>query len=287
MKLKTAKYLLAAILLASAAGISAAGYECLPTDSATAVRILERAVTGNRTGMGAQIRKTAEGFVGAPYRGGTLEGEPEMLRINLAEFDCTTFVESILALCRTAAEGGTEFGQFASTLASIRYMDGESDRYTKRLHYFSQWIRQNAAQGVIEEIIPADIAVCETKKIDFMSMHANLYPALGEKSLTDEIARTEEMLSRDTVCFIPKEKIPQLKKGDIRDGDIIAIVTAKKGLDITHVGFAAILDGEPHLLHASSAAGKVILDPRTMHEYLMHYTSHRGVRILRPTEPQK
>lgn len=260
-------------------------YACLPTDTATAVQILKKYAGMDNPDMGERIKQTAEEFLGTPYKGGTLEGEPEMLRINLAVFDCTTFVETILALSRTSARSDTTFAGFAATLAAIRYRNGESDKYTERLHYFSQWIKCNTAEGIITEIIPHDNrAECETKEINFMSTHADLYPALRDKALIAEIEKAEKELSSDTICYIPKEKIPQLKPGEIQNGDIIAIVTGKKGLDITHVGIAVIQDGKPHLLHASSATKKVILDPRTLYEYLMHYTSHRGIRILRATK---
>lgn len=289
MKPKYSICLLAALLPVTVANASdnhpAARY--MPSDSVTAVRILREKPAGESSSIGQRIRATAEEFVGTPYKGGTLEGEPETLRINFGAFDCTTFVESVLALSLTAAAGDTTFNGFSSTLAAIRYSGGESDSYTKRLHYFSQWIKENAARGVIEEIIPRGITRCEVKKIDFMSRHAELYPALKEKGRVAEIAETERELSGDTVCYVPKEKIPQLEKGYIRDGDIIAIVTAKEGLDITHVGFAALLDGEPHLLHASSAAKEVVLDRRTLYQYLIHYPSHRGIRILRATKQIK
>lgn len=287
MKPQSAKHLLAALLLiatANTAVTASTESDFLPADTAIAVQMLKDQKADNCY-MGKRIRETAEAFLNAPYKGGTLEGEPERLRINLREFDCTTFVEIILALSETAARGDTAFVRFAGNLAAIRYQNGESDKYAKRLHYFSLWIKQNAAQGRITEIIPQNgIARCETKEINFMSSHADLYPALKEKSRIAEIQKAEKELSTDTVCYIPKEKVPQLTSEEIRDGDIIAIVTDKKGLDITHVGIAAIQDGEPHLLHASSAAKRVILDPRTLYEYLMHYPSHRGIRILRATE---
>jgi len=45
-------------------------------------------------------------FPGAPYQTGTLEMPGrEKLVVNLHAFDCTTFVETVLALARCAAAG--------------------------------------------------------------------------------------------------------------------------------------------------------------------------------------
>ena len=40
-------------------------------------------------------------FEGTPYVAGTLEGDPEMLTVNLDEMDCTTFVETVSAMVLT------------------------------------------------------------------------------------------------------------------------------------------------------------------------------------------
>ena len=67
----------------------------------------------------------------------------------------------------------------------------------------------------------------------------------------------------------------------IRNGDILALVTTIEGLDVTHLGFAVWKNGKLHMLHASSAAGKVINDPVPLHEYMKKRKSQLGVRIFR------
>ena len=68
---------------------------------------------------------------------------------------------------------------------------------------------------------------------------------------------------------------------DIRNGDIIAIVTAIEGLDVTHVGFATWHGNKLHMLHASSNTGKVIDDPKTLYQYMKGKKNHLGVRVFR------
>lgn len=67
----------------------------------------------------------------------------------------------------------------------------------------------------------------------------------------------------------------------IADGDIIALVTTIDGLDISHVGFAFWKDGKLHLLHASSAEGKVIMDTTTLYDYQKNKRTQIGIRVLR------
>lgn len=67
---------------------------------------------------------------------------------------------------------------------------------------------------------------------------------------------------------------------DIKNGDIIAITTNIKGLDVVHTGFACWVDGKLHLLHASSVMKKVILDSQTLFEYSKNKKAHTGVRVI-------
>ena len=67
----------------------------------------------------------------------------------------------------------------------------------------------------------------------------------------------------------------------IKNGDILAITTHIKGLDVVHVGFAIWKGEKLHLLHASSNAMKVIEDPQSLYEYSKNKKAHTGVRAIR------
>ena len=80
---------------------------------------------------------------GLPYMGKTLErNKEERLVINLRQMDCTTYVETVLALTMCAKKGYTTFDQFVRNLRMVRYEDGEVT-YPKRMHYFTHWINEN------------------------------------------------------------------------------------------------------------------------------------------------
>ncbi|MEG2163234.1 MAG: DUF1460 domain-containing protein [Bacteroidales bacterium] len=235
------------------------------------------------TAIGDRIITIATEFINTPYKSKTIEnGQKEKLTINLQTFDCTTFVETILALARTSIQKGKTFDTFVENLKMIRYRNGQISGYTSRLHYFCDWINENSVNRIISIITPENSCRCEVKTINFMTTHASLYPQLKEKKTKKIIAKQEKKLSTETICFIPKDSISNLKPEDIHNGDIIAILTDIKGLDFAHVGFAIIINGKVHLLHASSSAKKVIIDDRTISDYLNSYKSHLGICILRP-----
>ncbi len=233
----------------------------------------------------------ARSLMGLPYVGGTLEVNPtEHLVVNLRQLDCTTLVETVTALVRTARSASPDFDEFCRQLAGLRYEGGEIRGYASRHHYFSQWIADNERRGRVEEVRGDSARGCapfvarKTLDLSFMSTHPDLYPMLkGNKVRQAEIRRREEALSGTPARYIPKHTLGQegLKKY-VQDGDILALVTNKKGLDVAHVGLAVWgADGRLHLLHASSAKKQVILDPLSLEAYLKKHPAHLGVRVVR------
>jgi hypothetical protein len=54
--------------------------------------------------FGDLVGKVAIEFVGTPYQGGTLDGEPEICRVILDGLDCVTFFESLTCNCYNGNE---------------------------------------------------------------------------------------------------------------------------------------------------------------------------------------
>ena len=218
-------------------------------------------------------------MIDTPYGAGTLEGEPEMLTVNLDSLDCTTFVENAIAMAMTIENHRNSWQDFIYNLETLRYKDGKVDGYPSRLHYISDWIVDNSHRGNLQEVTDrigkADYIV---KTLDFMSSNRNLYPALANDETFSKI-KDREIGYRSH--RYPAIKPQNVKSADIREGDIIAITTTKKGLDVTHLGIAVEVDGEIHLMHASSKAKRVIIDPLTLSEYLRRNRTTAGIRVIR------
>ena len=125
--------------------------------------------------------------------------------------------------------------------------------------------------------------------LTYMSEHPQSYPLLKENMEERRlIAEMERRASGATIRYIPKERVGESKAvlSDIHDGDIIAITTNKKGLDIAHVGFAVWgKDGKLHLLNASSIHKKVVLEPMTLYQYMQKHPSQTGIRVVRLSSP--
>ena len=227
----------------------------------------------------------AKKMLGVPYVAGTLDGnDEEQLVVHVDQLDCTTFVETVLALSIADKRAARSFDGFKKALTDVRYRDGVLDGYASRLHYFSDWIRNNERMGFIKECT-SETACSQPKELwlDFMTTHVDSYlPMKKNPALVEVMAAQEKNWQVTIVSYIPKEKLNlSPKELKIKDGDILAMVTNIKGLDVVHVGLAFWKDNHLHLLHASSSAKKVIEDPKTQYESSGKAKAHIGVRVIR------
>ena len=116
-----------------------------------------------------------------------------------------------------------------------------------------------------------------------MTTHPNLYPAINgiNHLYKTKIKEEENKISRN-IYYIPTSYIRNHTLNFIKDGDIIAFVTQKKGLDISHIGFAVRkADGKIHLLNASSKYKKVVLDRNSIYQYIKAQKYVMGSRVFR------
>ncbi|QBA65487.1 N-acetylmuramoyl-L-alanine amidase-like domain-containing protein [Muriicola soli] len=221
-------------------------------------------------------------FIGTPYIAKTLEtGPEETLVIDLKGLDCTTFVENVLALGLIKQNPNAGFDNFTQALEKIRYRDGNLNGYASRLHYFTEWIANNEAKGLIRDITESLGGINTPKALHFMTGHRSLYQALEGEKTFQEMVIVEKSLVDQPYCVLPVE---MLKKNEdmIRSGDIIALATSIEGLDVTHTGFAIRMpDDRIHLLHASSS-GAVEISDLPLVDYLKKINKNTGVIVARP-----
>lgn len=229
----------------------------------------------------------ARHFLGRPYVAHTLEvADEEVLVVNTRQLDCTTLVENVAALTLCVRRQHYAFSDFLEVLRMLRYRRGELNGYLSRLHYFSDWIIDNASMSLVREHqspVPPFTAT-QYISVNYMSQHPEAYKALRNNlSLVPLIARQEQMLKGKVFRYIPVQEIrnSHVLRDAIHDGDIIAITCNKPGLDIAHLGFAVWRKDGLHLLNASSVHQKVVEEPMTLRQYMAKHPSFTGIRIVR------
>ncbi len=220
-------------------------------------------------------------FLGAPYQEGTLEKPGrEKLVVNLAEFDCTTFVETVLTLAGCAATGKLSPSEFRKIIKFIRYREGKIDGYVSRLHYFTDWLRDNEKKQILKDISRDLKGKPCRNKINFMTSHSDGYAALKNPAAFDRMRQLEKNLSRRTFHVIGKNTFNTVKT-KIQNGDIIAFAADQEGLDVAHAGFAVRQGKSLRLLHASGKEGAVVISKKTLEAYLKSNKNFTGIIVAR------
>ncbi|PEN13598.1 hypothetical protein CRI94_09835 [Longibacter salinarum] len=240
--------------------------------------------------VGEVMQILGQTFGGAPYLEGTLdEPSEEQLVIRFDGFDCVTYVESLLAMARGVVQEDTTYAGFARRLGAIRYRAGEPLGYCSRLHYFSDWIRDNDASRFVQDITPTIASRTFRDSIDFMSTHRDAYKRFATNdSLLACVQDAESELARAAsnrpLQYVPQDSIRTVYD-QLRAGDIIAIVTSVDGLDIAHTGLAYVpQEDDPNdrvgLLHASLSDG-VVVSP-DLQRYVQQIGHMIGIVVARP-----
>lgn len=223
-------------------------------------------------------------FVGVPYVGFTLNIPPEeQLYVNTTGVDCSTFVETVIALALASGKDNPGIDDYLKILRSLRYRNGRIDGFPSRLHYTSEWALDNGRRGNFKEISgDYDLSESQVKTIDFMTHNRDLYPAMKDDIVFEAIKENEKPLKNLKFSYIPAAVVDKAAKSFLKSGDIVAIVTNKAGLDVSHVAVLDIRDGIPYLIHASSKYKKVVNDTVPLKDYLKKQGSP-GIRVFRLT----
>lgn len=249
------------------------------SDSVRVEEMLGQEVAGN------EVLFYARQFIGQPYVGHTLEvHDPEFLVVNLRGLDCTTYVETVLALVLTHREGGARFVDYCKNLERIRYRGGTRQGYVSRLHYWTWWKNDQIRKGFLtDEQDSRHFTAPMRVNNSYMTTHPQSYALIkAHPEFLPEIARLERAENGADGFYLPTSRtgLPKDMLSEVHDGDVIGIVKMADGIDISHLGFAVWGDdGRLHLLNASSLAKRVVEDPATLQQYLTRQ-KRLGVRVL-------
>jgi hypothetical protein len=240
--------------------------------------------------LGSAIARLGETFVGATYTPGTLEVPgPEQVVINLREFDCVTFIENMLAMTRFIRDGGTPLladrasaeARYAGYLMDIRYRGGMIGGYPSRLHYFSEWLSDNASRGRLRLLARELGGVEDAEPLGFMTAHPAAYRQMADPGVPEAIRAMEQRLNGGPArWYLPEDRIDAAAPG-IRDGDLIAATSTLPGLDVAHTGIALWRHGRLHLLHAPLVGKSVEISAQPLAQRITELRTQDGIMVAR------
>ena len=171
------------------------------------------------------------------------------------KYDCTTFVETVSALVRSAKPA-----DFYKNLLAIRYADGKYN-YTDRNHFpEADWLPNNIRSGLVRDV-SGEVARAGGFDASTVTKTINRGQWLARQTRNGKISRALASAATSTdwsapvragVTYIPREKIGAVIDA-IPGGTIMNIVRSdnpKKPVLITHQGFVVKNAGKTYFRHA-------------------------------------
>jgi len=188
---------------------------------------------------GAQIVALSSHFLATPYVAHSLVGGPqtaERLVINLAGFDCFTFLDTVEALRRASGPA-----DFPKQLQRVRYRGGRVT-YENRRHFFSDWVTGTGTQIIdVTARVGQGWSRVVVKQLNLKDDGGRWLPGIPVR--------------RREIVYIPASDIGGNVLSALRAGDYVGIYSDRAGLDVSHTGLL-VKEGQRFLLrHASSRTG--------------------------------
>lgn len=266
----------------------------------------------HETELTVRLDKFSNFFLGLPYGDGGPLGEGEIGRYDqdplyrFDTFDCTTYVETIMALALAR-----DITEFEIHLNQIRYRQGQISYLTRNHFTDLQWIPFNIQNGYLSE---ANERVLAAHEIKMATAEINLpgwlrsikiseirvpHASHEEKeALLEELhSIASDYNSQDaTVPYIPIAEI--LKRPEllhkIPSGTLVNFVRPNWDLtdiigthqNISHQGFLFRKNRILFLRHASSSGEKKVLEIPFI-EYLKKFDNHptlKGIHLMQLNE---
>ena len=241
--------------------------------------------------FGELVARTGAAQLGTPYYNHPQTTEPEHLSIALDTFQCVSFVESTMALSRCIWKNENNENCFIQEVKESRYRDGEVDGYASRLHYFFDWLTNNSERGRLTPLTRTlggkEFKRRRQKKLfSIMTSRPKRYPALLNPSIFHDIQSIENSLNSQHPYVLRGNQLTGLNKR-LENGDVVAVVTNKRGILISHTGFILKnADGKARFLHASSYHERVVVSENDIADYISRNKNRLGILIYRPTHPE-
>lgn len=267
---------------ARAATMTEMRFHC-DSDTVVINRLLMQGYESGLNEANALVEFYARKLLGTPYVAHTLEGDKEMLTINIHELDCLTFIESLYALTRATLDRHLSWRDYAANIENIRYRGGVMGDYSTRIHYISEWIIDNHVRGNLVEVTP-DLPHVDymVKNIDYMTHHTASYRQLKDDSAMVEKIRRFELRNHRFPYLKRSWLNDKTVKAALRSGDFVTLVTNIEGLDVSHNGIIIVDEkGDPYLLDASMGGGKVMLESKPLFKFLERSKTNIGIRVFR------
>lgn len=193
----------------------------------------------------------------------------EYLQTSLRYLDCMTYVEHVLAMA--ASKKASYENEFISRLIDIMFdAKGKPLMNHHRNHFTSHWGDVNERKGYLYNFA-RNHPEAKMRELILNKVGNNRTFYIEDRFMIAETSQQE--------WYFP---IAVVLDGKVKlvSGDIVALVTDKEGLDVTHMGFFIEKNQNRWLRHASFKLNKIV--DQNFDQYLREGSHIKGLMVFRP-----
>ena len=193
----------------------------------------------------------------------------QFLRTSLTYLDCMTYVEHVLAMAASTRPAYHE--EFLCRLLDIMFNTSAPVLMNHhRRHFTSSWGDENERQGYLVNV--ARNHPLAERRVLFLNRVGNNRTFYVEDRFM--IATQPQIIWYFPVNTVLGHRVPLVS------GDVIAMVTDKEGLDVTHMAFFIEHSRKKWLRHASLKLNRVV--DQDFEQYLRDGKHIKGLMVFRP-----
>ena len=230
-----------------------------------------------------------ERYKGRPYGAMPLDKtagyKAGMTLVNVETMDCVTFLENFIAAANTYKKINNDwrvysdeqkFQLFLKNLDDIRYYQGANCTWNDRIYYFTHALDVMEKEKKMLKSVGAMAGLPFKKKINYVSTNPRRFSGISDWK---RIQTIEKRLSDAKLFYFPLDDLEKYREV-AQNGDLVALATDVKGLDVSHCGLIHVQEGDLYFSHASSTA-KHIVHAEDFRHYLSKRTSITGIFVYR------
>ncbi len=193
----------------------------------------------------------------------------KILPTSMTYLDCMTYVEHVLAMAASTKPAYQD--EFLCRLIDIIYNAGGQPLMNHhRNHFTSHWGDVNERKGYLTNVARNHPqAVKRELYLNRVGENRTFY-------VEDRFMIAEKP---QLMWYFPRAAVLE-KKAPLLSGDVVALVTDKEGLDVTHMGFFIEKKGKRYLRHASLKLNRIV--DQDFEQYLRDNKHVGSLMVFRP-----
>ncbi|MDE6272494.1 MAG: DUF1460 domain-containing protein [Muribaculaceae bacterium] len=254
-------------------------------DSSEIRELIRTLASEKEASFNKRVAEAAKSLVGKGADDGLTSDSLYKLRVNVDTFTPMSFVNSCLALGKASLTPGAAWRSYAEAIRNYSCRKGEDDGFSSLFYHTSDWIGDNVYRGNFTEMTDrVEGTRNKTWSLDYLTFNNEDIPALSNPETLDKVRMTEMGFRTHKIPYLPKQSITNKEiASDLRDGDIIILISDKERSDFHTFGVVSIEADGPHLIHFDRKQGIVVKEPEPLKRYFNLMAKHfSGFRWIRP-----